>query len=134
LRNRLLILSILMISVLTATAQTTALDWYNQGTSKGLSEEYMSAIDCFTKALNLQPDFEDALYNRGLCLFRKKQYKQALLDFTTILQKNMESARAYNQRGLTRSALGDHNGAVADFTDAITLQSNDPIFYYNRSL
>ncbi|MFM2285876.1 MAG: hypothetical protein RLZZ543_1373 [Bacteroidota bacterium] len=117
-----------------AFSQSTALDWYNQGTAKGLTEDFTGAIECFSKAILLQPDFEDALYNRGLCLFRKRQYKAALADFNAILDKNIESARSYNQRGLTRSALGDQNGAINDISDAIILQPNEPNYYYNRAI
>ena len=79
-----------MLICLNSIAQTTALDWYNQGTSKGLSEDYSGAIDCFSKALSIQPDFEDALFNRGVCLFRKRQYKTALEDFNVLLTKTLK--------------------------------------------
>ena len=58
---------ILMISV-TAFAQTAA-EWNKQGVEHSKKFEYKQAYECFTKAIELKPDFAEALYNRATVWF-----------------------------------------------------------------
>jgi tetratricopeptide (TPR) repeat protein len=72
---RLFLFTIVFLIGNNSISQNTALDYYNSGTSKGLTEDYIAAINYFNKALELEPKYEDALYSRGICQLRKKNYK-----------------------------------------------------------
>ena len=48
------------------SAQTTAEEYYNRGTVKVPLKDYNAAIADFTKAIELDPNYTDAYYNRAI--------------------------------------------------------------------
>jgi tetratricopeptide (TPR) repeat protein len=58
---------ILLISVV-SFAQTAA-EWNKQGVEYSKKFEYKKAYECFTKAIELKPDFAEAWYNRATVWF-----------------------------------------------------------------
>ena len=52
----------------TIFAQTAA-EWNKQGVDHAKKFEYVKAYDCFTKAIELNPDFAEAYYNRATVWF-----------------------------------------------------------------
>ena len=62
-----LLLSSMLIGFCTSLHAQTANDFYNAGTAHGLKEEYNAAIAEFSKALDKQPVFAEALLSRGIC-------------------------------------------------------------------
>ncbi len=47
-------------------AQTKASNWFSQGTIKANKKDYNGAIDDFTKAVEINPQYASAYYQRGL--------------------------------------------------------------------
>jgi tetratricopeptide (TPR) repeat protein len=58
---------ILMVSM--ATIAQTAAEWNKQGVDHSKKFEYKQAYECFTKAIELKPDFAEAYYNRATVWF-----------------------------------------------------------------
>ena len=46
----------------------------NKGTAYKNLKEYQKAIDCFDKALNIDPKYKLALYNKGTAYDNLKEY------------------------------------------------------------
>jgi Ca-activated chloride channel family protein len=55
---------------------TTADGYYNTGTALAKQGEYDAALEAYTKALELEPDHEDALYNKKLIEEMQKQEEE----------------------------------------------------------
>jgi tetratricopeptide (TPR) repeat protein len=84
------------------------------------------AVNDLDRAVALDPQLGDALYNRAsLNLFRNR-YAEALgdLDRIVLIDPNA-GASIYNARGIARAGLGDQTGAMADFDRALLI---DPTF------
>lgn len=47
------------------TLSQTAVEFYNNGLAKGQLKDFSGAIIDYTKAIEINPKFEDAYYNRG---------------------------------------------------------------------
>lgn len=83
------------------------------------------AINLYTLAIEKDPDFIDAYYNRGVLHFTLREYKQALSDLNKVIEKRPEMAIAYASRGSTYDKLGDHFNALKDYKKAAQLGDKD---------
>tara|TARA_E500000331_G_scaffold354280_1_gene406913 strand:+ start:254 stop:715 length:462 start_codon:yes stop_codon:yes gene_type:complete len=72
-------------------------------------------------------DHSGALADYDIVIGNKDIYKQAFGDLE-------EFDKFYMQRGNAKSNLGDHSGALSDFNKALSLNSSNPLIYYNRGL
>ena len=78
--------------------------------------EYRRAVVDFTRAIWLDPGFVQALYDRGLLLWRElADGEGAERDLTRVLELDPERVEAWFNRALARQVMGDIAGALADF-------------------
>ena len=90
------------------------------GISKKNLADYKGAIADYTKAIELDPDYASAYYNRGNSKNSLKDYKGAIADYTKAIELKLDDA-AYNNRSISKENLGDLNGACADARKAASL-------------
>lgn len=60
----------------------------NRGQIKYFRVDFYEAIDDYTSAIEVQPNFEVPYYNRGLILYRLGHFDDALEDFKKVLDLN----------------------------------------------
>ena len=78
--------------------------------------EYHRAVADFTRAIRLDPEFVQAIYDRGLLLWRElADGEGAVRDLTRVIELEPERAEAWFNRALARQVMGDVEGALADF-------------------
>ena len=56
--------------------------YYNKGNLYLLKEDYTSAINCYTQAIEMKPNFGEAYYNRGLVYLRMGNKKKGVADLS----------------------------------------------------
>jgi tetratricopeptide (TPR) repeat protein len=67
--KKLLLLSGLILMLSMATFAQTAAEWNKQGVEHSKKFDFKQAYECFTKAIELKPDFAEAYYNRATVWF-----------------------------------------------------------------
>ena len=67
-------------------------------------------------AINIDPTFYEAYYNRALAYEEQKHYAEAEDDLTHTLALNPMVSQAYEARGRVRAALHNYDGAIEDLT------------------
>jgi tetratricopeptide (TPR) repeat protein len=82
----------------------------------------VGSLQDYTKAIELNPKFADAYYNRGLLRFNNRRDDGAIRDFTKAIELKPRLTPAYSKRALARKNKGDYLGAIADLEQAIQLQ------------
>nr|XP_023438786.2 tetratricopeptide repeat protein 32-like [Dasypus novemcinctus] len=60
----------------------------NRGQIKYFRVDFYEAMDDYTSAIEVQPNFEVPYYNRGLILYRLGYFDEALEDFKKVLDLN----------------------------------------------
>ncbi|XP_048355009.1 tetratricopeptide repeat protein 32 [Sphaerodactylus townsendi] len=70
------------------SSQDLATALNNRGQIKYLRVDFYEAMDDYTTAIEVQPDFEVPYYNRGLILYRLGYFDEALKDFRKVLELN----------------------------------------------
>ena len=101
-------------------------------------QERMKALDKalqdYTAAIDLYPEYVEAYYNRGLLHELRGDLEAAAADYSRIVKLDPRHARAYNNRGAIRRLQGDSAAALKDFDRAILLAPLSPEAYANRAM
>lgn len=97
---------------------TDAEGFHLRGVANFHAFEFRAATNDFTRAIELDPDYVDALFHRGIVRVVRGQYDDAIRDFDRVIQLDPQHAAAYYNRGRVRYWKGDLAGALADFEQA----------------
>ena len=112
----------------------TAEEYFNKALDYAENEQYQLAIDNYTSAIKIDPDFVFAYINRGIAYDELENYTAAIADYTSALKINPDYASAYYNRGLTYQNLENYTAAIADYTSAIRINPDYAKAYVNRGL
>ncbi|MDO8735131.1 MAG: tetratricopeptide repeat protein, partial [Elusimicrobiota bacterium] len=101
---------------------------------KQVKSNQQKAIECFTKAIESNPNYAEAYNSRGSVYLDLKQNETALNDFCTAIKIDPKLADAYNNRGTVYYQKKMFNKAIRDYTKAIEINPQFADAYYNRGL
>ena len=90
------------------------------------------AIEDYSEAIRLQPDYVEAYYNRGTVYIESGQYQKAVQDYTETIRIKSDYILAYLNRGMAYSKLGQYQPAIKDYNEAIRLKPDYAEAYNNR--
>jgi tetratricopeptide (TPR) repeat protein len=116
------------------TPTMSAKDYYDRGREKDDKNDYKGAIEDYTQALELDPNFTVVYYYRGYALNEIDDYKAALEDFNKYLQLNPNDIGALNNRGNVYYNLDNYQQALIDLNKSIQLNSKNAYAHYKRGL
>ena len=83
--------------------------------------QYSDAIEDFTKAIEINPEYTEVYAIRGLIYSGQGEYDHAIEDFTKAIEINSEYADAYCARARNYLSQGEWNHAIEDSTKAIEI-------------
>jgi tetratricopeptide (TPR) repeat protein len=105
----------------------SAKDWFEKGYQYAMNEEYDKAIEAYTSAIALDPNYAFAYDGRGLAYMNKGQYDRAIEDYNKAIALHPNDVFAYTNRGRAYMGLGTYlhyQQAIEDFSKAIELMPN----------
>ncbi|HEY4691255.1 MAG TPA: tetratricopeptide repeat protein [Anaerolineae bacterium] len=86
---------------------------------------YQHAVDRFSRAIDLDPNFVEAYLQRGILYWREIQnYHHAIRDMTRVLALDPERTQALYTRALAYQSRGDFDQAIADFEQFLAHNSD----------
>jgi tetratricopeptide (TPR) repeat protein len=115
-------------------APKSADDHYRCGMQHYHDGNYPAAIRAFTRAFELDPDYDDAIAMRGLCKRHDGDLQGALADFDAAIRLRPNDSSHYNNRGNANWDAGDENAAIYDFSRAIEIEPTAADAFYNRGV
>ncbi|MEQ8462560.1 tetratricopeptide repeat protein [Coleofasciculus sp. E1-EBD-02] len=105
-------------------------------------ENPLEALEAYTQALEIAPNYSQVFYNQGelqreLAQDGKEEIEKAISSYTKALDINEEWGdtspdNAYYSRGLAYAKIGNHQSAIDDFNQTIAQNPNYTDAYYNR--
>ena len=111
-----------------------AQDYYVQAVSKALDKDYQGAIEDYSKAIELNPNFLEAYLKRGETHYKMGDARAALKDCNHALRLNPNLSDAYYYQGRARYRLGYTQAAIEAYTQAIAKEPTFAQAYYHRGL
>lgn len=92
-----------------------------------------NAIDAYNHALQLAPNYKEALSQRAKNFENAQKIDDALADYTAVLKLDPNDADTYNNRGTLFMMAGRLDESVSDFTKAAELDPTDFLVFANRA-
>jgi tetratricopeptide (TPR) repeat protein len=91
-----------------------------------------TALASYDRAIELRPDYAEALFNRGNILHELKQFEEALASYDRLLNLRPDYAEALFNRGNTLHELKRFEEALASYDRAIELRPDYAEAFLNR--
>jgi tetratricopeptide (TPR) repeat protein len=98
-----------------------AIAYNNRGNTYARLNEQERAIEDYSKAIELNPNFADAYNNRGSAYAGLNEHRRAIEDYNKAIELNPNYAKAYYNRGTAYYGLNEHEQAIEDYNKAIAL-------------
>ncbi|MBD3351237.1 MAG: tetratricopeptide repeat protein [Candidatus Lokiarchaeota archaeon] len=108
--------------------------FYRRGDKLYDDEEYEDALQEFIKALELDPEFIDALHMTGVCLERLRKYDDAFFFYTKNISKDPNYTYSQYGAGNMMYRLRRYNQALEFFQKCVELEKDFTIGYNSLGL
>ena len=92
----------------------SGLEYNNEGYIQENLQDLSKAIEDFSAAIEIDPNFYVAYLDRGKCYQELKQYEKAIEDFTKVIKMKSNWSVGYYYRGKCYEALGIFDEAGID--------------------
>ena len=92
------------------------------------------AIDVYSQAIKIEPDYAEAYNNRGIAYDDTGDYDQAIRDYSKAIELKPDYSEAYNNRGIAYDGMGDYDQAIRDYSKAIELKPEHIEIHNNRGI
>ncbi|MDF1574549.1 MAG: tetratricopeptide repeat protein [Bacteroidales bacterium] len=116
---------ILLLLIITAAVQAqSARQYFKAGEDFARANNYTDAIIQFTKAIELDPDYDKAYILRATAYSRTGDHRQAAEDYDRALAFNEKEAELYYFSGKEWHQYGDNPRALIRLSSAINLKNN----------
>lgn len=113
----------------------TAVQWFERGYDLSVKhKKYQAAIEAYSAAISLSPQFAMAYNNRGIAYETLRQNEAAFADYTKAIEIAPQNARAYYNRGNLFYNLLQYKLAIDEFDKAIVINPQYEHAYNNRGL
>ena len=90
-----------------------------------LRGEDAEAVQTFLRAIELDPQNENAVYSLGRVLYQQNRFEPAIAQFRRVLELDPKSYKAFDNLGLCYEALGKEDEAIRHFLKALDLVYKD---------
>jgi tetratricopeptide (TPR) repeat protein len=118
----------------TPTPAQNARSYFDSGELFRSQGDYVTAIEEYTQAIRLHPNYASSYHNRGVAYQNKGDNDTAIADYTQVIRLDPNHAVAYYNRGNAYRKKGDNDTAIADYNQAIRLDPNYARAYDGRGL
>ncbi|MBU7016027.1 MAG: tetratricopeptide repeat protein [Theionarchaea archaeon] len=116
----------------TADLEKSAENYFSIALTAEETGDYTKAIENYSKALELNPKYEDAWNNKGIALDDLGDYREAIRCYDKALELNPNHEKAWNNKGIALHKLGKHEEAIKYYDNALDLNPNHENVWNNK--
>lgn len=108
-------------------------NWIEKGIAHCKNTEFEKGVECFDKALSLEHENIQALYNRGRALSRVGNLKASLNDFEKLTQIQPSNPSYIGDYAVALYLNEKNDEALTQFNLALSLEPENPYRYASRA-
>jgi tetratricopeptide (TPR) repeat protein len=109
-----------------------ALTFYNEGLNASNSGNYDQAIQFYDRALEIDPNYIDALDGKGYVLDNLARYDEAITYCDKVLAIDPNNIDALINKGVALNGLARYDEAITYYDKALTIDPNDVAALSNK--
>ncbi|MGC4102782.1 tetratricopeptide repeat protein [Ferruginibacter sp.] len=121
-------ITILLMLAATVAAAQDASSLYNEGLELK-KQDSKAACDKFKQAVQLKPDYTEAIYEMGWCQNDQKQYRDALSSFRKIIKVWASIPKLNFETGYAFEKLEQTDSAIYYYNNCLQLKSDYSLAY-----
>lgn len=100
--------------------------YYKQGVIKYDAGDKKGAVEDYSRAISIKPNYIDAYYNRGIAKSELGDKKGAIQDYDQAISINPNYHEFYNNAAFDKYDLSDIDGAIEYWRKSLKLRLNHP--------
>jgi tetratricopeptide (TPR) repeat protein len=108
--------------------------WNNRGTALANLGKHQQAIECFDKAIEINPNDVNIWNSKGTAFHYLSKYQQAIECFDKAIEVNPNDADAWSAKGHSLNNLKKYHHAIECFDKAIEINPNDADAWYSKGV
>lgn len=117
-----------------ARPRPPAVAWNDKGNALYSLGSFDEAIDCYGKAIKIDPLFAAAWNGKGVALMGMSRYEDALLAFDKALEADLAYSIAWNGKGWGLYKTGRYEDAIGCYDRAIEINPRDGKAWIRKSI
>lgn len=106
-----------------------ATNFFKEGVLSGVFKEYEDAINSYSEAIELNPGFSEAFFQRASIYRNIPDNDKAIEDYSRAIRLDEKNPRYYTGRALCYYDMQNTGSAIKDLTRAIDLKPSDSELY-----
>ncbi|TAL26042.1 MAG: tetratricopeptide repeat protein, partial [Nitrospirae bacterium] len=110
-----------------APSNITAYEYYSKGYAQWTQGDLDKALEYYQKAVSIDPNYENALFELGYINNEKGEYRKAIEYYNKVAVLNPRAKDALNNLGLAYSQLNDIPNAEKWYKKSLELDPNNPL-------
>jgi tetratricopeptide (TPR) repeat protein len=120
-------------NLLAPSKPSAASEAFQRGYAHHLKGELDQALDQYSEAIRLDPQYARAYNNRGLAYQARRDMRQAITDFSEAIRLSPTLVAAYLNRGVAHMTKLDYKKALADYDEAVRIDPENCQAYKCRA-
>lgn len=109
-------------------------DYFLLGSGYEKTGRYSQAIDAYSQALTLKPDYLEAYLNLGLVYYKLGRYPDAIGIYKKVLDLNPDSSETYNNLGTMYLLDSQYPQAIDTFRKLLAREPDNPVAHFNLGI
>ena len=101
------------------------------GAAHSQLEQYSRAIECYSSAIGINPDFAEGYNNLGVAYDKQGDVDAAIVQYQHAIRLKPQFCEAHNNMGTALKSKGDLDSAAASFMKAVEIKPDYAQAHYN---
>lgn len=127
--KKIMLLTVVGLLLVISSFAQPAVTAYNEGIKLEDQKKYTEALASFKKAISLNPNYKEALFQAGWCCNELEKYSDALSYLQKAKQFMSGEAKVYLEMGYANQKLKRDSEAKANFEKCLSLKSDYALAY-----
>ncbi len=109
-------------------------EWFDLGNDLFEVGQYEEAISSYDRAINIEANFDEALYNKSVALDNLGRYEEAIVSYDRAIAIQPDLYLAWCNRGVVLNNLRRCEEAIVSYDRSIAIQPNFHLAWSNRGI